>query len=74
MTAYTPADLAARKYGATLYLQMPGQRLPWRFTKVTETGWKRTDGLAHGQWVSHEQLADIANEGIITNPFTKETP
>lgn len=73
MTAYTPADLAARKYGATIYLQMPGQRLPWRFTKVTETGWKRVDGLARpNQWVSNEQLADLANEGTITNPFTKE--
>lgn len=64
--------LEGLSWGANIYIQVPGQRLPWRFTKATATGWKRTDGLARpNQWVDHEQLADL---GEIVDPPWKEKP
>ena len=69
------ALLSAKPFGANIYLELPGHRLPLRFTRVTDTGWKRTDGLARpNTWLGHDQLAELTTHGTITNPFTKESP
>lgn len=68
----TPHHLQSLPWGTNLYIQVAGQRLPWRFTKATVTGWKRTDGLARpNQWVDHEQLAAL---GEIVDPPWKDKP
>lgn len=75
MTAYTAADLSSRPMHSTIYIKLPGRPIPLRFTRTTEQHWKRTDGQADGcTWATHEQLANIASQGAVTNPFTGGTP
>lgn len=74
MSGHAEADLIARPYGSTIYLDLPASRLPLRFTKITETGWKRTDGLAGlNTWLSCVELAHLITQGTITNPLAKDT-
>ena len=73
MTPHAAPDFSTRRVGSSIYIKLPDRPIPLRFTRTTEHHWKRTDGLAVGrQWVTHEELAVLANQGHVTNPFTKE--
>lgn len=74
MTSYTARDFELRRANSTVYIKLPGHPLPLRFTRTTEQHWKRDDGQSDGRtWATHQQLADLANKGIVTNPFTGGT-
>lgn len=66
LDGYGAEELEARKYLTSLHVLLPGQRFPWRFTKTTATHWKRTNGNRN-QWATHEQLAQLIEQGTITN-------
>lgn len=75
MTTYTARDFELRRANSTVYIKLPDRPIPLRFTRTTEQHWKRTDGQSDGlTWVTHAELADIANAGYVTNPFTGGTP
>ena len=73
MTAPAPEPdkhLTSQPRGTSVYVQVPGQRLPWRFTRIGAVFWKRTDGLARPG--DMQDSAGVARLGEIIDPPWKE--
>lgn len=74
MTAPEPCvvkHLQGLPSGVTVYIRTHNAGNVLRFTKLTKTSWKHTDGHARpGTWITDTELAQL---GTITNPPWKET-
>lgn len=71
-TPLTTDWLSIASYGQQVFVYRKPDRRPWRFTKLTDTGWKRTDAFCPpNQWLGPDQLATL---NPTTTPPWKENP